>query len=88
MLQLAPFFPSFIIKQLQDTVHINIQIKAYTQTMIYVMFYSNKFVAMVCIFIFLLQVSICFWNSKYLTIALYVEFLSNHVQSYFPNDRI
>ena len=32
ILQLAPFFPSFIIKQLQDNVHINIQIKGYTQT--------------------------------------------------------
>ena len=45
------FFTSFITKQLQDYVYIDIQIQDYIQTLIYLIFHSTNFVDMVCIFI-------------------------------------
>ena len=37
-----------------------IQIQGYIQTLTYLIFYSTNFVDMVCIFLFLLHISICF----------------------------
>ena len=45
------FFTSFITKQLQDYVYIDIQIQDYIRTLIYLIFHSTSFVDMVCIFI-------------------------------------